>query len=145
MYKPRKPRKRSTTWLPFLRNHLDVSWAIDFFTVTTIDFATLYVFLVFDHGRRKVVHFAITRNPFMNWFVQQLRESMPFGLHRSVKKFFDSCVNIACRFPGLLCEKGFWQSTHLHEFDQRFIDFIGSESRIPIGRGFSEGQPYGLQ
>ena len=25
---------------------------------------------------------------------------------------------------------------------QRFIDFIGSESRIPIGRGFSEGQPY---
>ena len=27
-----------------------------------------------------VVHFAITRNPFMNWVVQQLRESMPFGL-----------------------------------------------------------------
>ncbi len=80
MYKPRKPRKRSTTWLPFLRNHLDVSWAIDFFTVTTINFATLYVFLVFDHGRRKVIHFAITRNPFMNWVIQQLRESMPFGL-----------------------------------------------------------------
>ena len=37
-------------------------------------------------------------------------------------------------------QKGFWQSTHLHEFDQRFIDFISSESRIPIGRGFSEGQ-----
>ncbi len=35
MYKPRKPRERSTTWLPFLRNHLDVSWAIDFFTATT--------------------------------------------------------------------------------------------------------------
>ncbi len=28
-----KPRKRSTTWLSFLRNHLDISWAIDFFTV----------------------------------------------------------------------------------------------------------------
>jgi len=39
MYKPRKPRERSTTWLPFLRNHLDMSWAIDFFTVTTINFA----------------------------------------------------------------------------------------------------------
>jgi len=45
MYKPRKPHKRSTTWLPFLRNHLDVSWAIDFFTVTTINFTTLYVFM----------------------------------------------------------------------------------------------------
>ena len=32
MIKPRKPRQKSTTWLPFLRNHLDVSWAIDFFT-----------------------------------------------------------------------------------------------------------------
>ena len=53
MFKPRKPRKKSTTWLPFLRNHLDVSWAIDFFTVTTINFTTLYAFLVFDHGRCK--------------------------------------------------------------------------------------------
>jgi len=80
MYTPRKPRKRSTTWLPFLRNHLDVSWAIDFFTVTTINFATYYVFLVFDHGRRRVIHFAITRNPLMKWAIQQLREAMPFGL-----------------------------------------------------------------
>jgi hypothetical protein len=80
MFKPRICRKRSTTWLPFLRNHLDVSWAIDFFTVTTINFTTLYVFLVLDHGRRKVVHVAITRHPFMNWVIQQLREAMPFGL-----------------------------------------------------------------
>ena len=35
MVKPRKPRKKSTTWLTFLRNHLDVSWAIDFFTGAT--------------------------------------------------------------------------------------------------------------
>jgi len=34
--------------MPFLHNHLDVSWAIDFFTVTTINFTTLYVFLVLD-------------------------------------------------------------------------------------------------
>jgi putative transposase len=80
MYKPRKPRKRSTTWLPFLRNHVDVSWAIDFFTVTTFHFATLYVFLVFDHSRREVIRFAVTRHPYMDWLIQQLRESMPFGL-----------------------------------------------------------------
>ena len=52
MVKPSNPRNRSTTWLPFLRNHLQVSWAMDFFTVTTLGFSTLYVFLVFDHGRR---------------------------------------------------------------------------------------------
>jgi transposase InsO family protein len=146
MYKPRKPRKRSTTWLPFLRNHLDASWAIDFFTVTTINFATYYVFLVFDHGRRKVVHFAITRNPFMNWVIQQLRESMPFGLQpkylfrdndgiygNSVRAFLDSCgiteVRTAYRSP--------WQNP----FVERFIGTLRREMLnhvIVLGQGHLE-------
>ena len=79
MLKPRKPRPESTNWLPFLRNHLDISWAIDFFTVTALSFQVLYVFLVFDHARRKVLHFAITPNPTMDWVIQQLREATPFG------------------------------------------------------------------
>jgi len=79
MIKPRNPPEKSTTWLPFLRNHLDVSWAMDFFTVVTASFAFLYVFVVLDHGRRKVIRFAITYHPSMEWAVQQLREAMPFG------------------------------------------------------------------
>lgn len=47
--------------------------------MTTAGFATLYVFLVFEHGRRTVLHFASTYNPSMNWVIQQLREAMPFG------------------------------------------------------------------
>jgi transposase InsO family protein len=79
MVKPRKPREPSTTWLPFLRNHLDVTWAMDFFTVTAINFATVYVFLGFEHGRRRVVHIATTPHPSMQWVIQQLRNAMPFG------------------------------------------------------------------
>jgi len=79
MVKPRKPRPQSTNWLPFLRNHLDVSWAIDFFTVNTLGFQVLYVFLVFDHARREVLHLAITPHPTMEWVIQQLREATPFG------------------------------------------------------------------
>ncbi len=132
MYKTQKPRERSTTWLPFLRNHLDVSWAIDFFTVTTINFAAYYVFLVFDHGRRRVIHFAVTRNPFMNWVIQQLRETMPFGLQpkylfrdndgiygNGVRAFLDSCgieeVRTAYRSP--------WQNP----FVERFIGTLRRE------------------
>ena len=146
MYKPRKPRKRSTTWLPFLRNHLDVSWAIDFFTVTTINFATYYVFLVFDHGRRRVVHFAITRNPLMKWVIQQLREAMPFGLQpkylfrdndgiygNGVRAFLDSCgieeVRTAYRSP--------WQNP----FVERFIGTLRREMLnhvIVLGQGHLE-------
>jgi transposase InsO family protein len=116
MVKPRDPRNKSTTWLPFLRNHLDVSWAIDFFTVTTIRFATLYVFLVLDHGRRKIIHWAITSTPSMCWVIQQLRDAMPYGQQprfvfrdndgiygNGVGEFLDSCdieeVRTAYRSP----------------------------------------------
>ncbi len=81
MAKPRKPRRPSTTWLPFLRNHVDVSWAIDFFTVTTMSFSTVYVFIVLEHGRRRVRHLATTRRPSMGWVIQQLRNAMPYGEH----------------------------------------------------------------
>jgi len=46
---------------------INAAWAIDFFTVNTIRFARLYVFVVLHHGRRKVVHFAITANPSMGF------------------------------------------------------------------------------
>jgi hypothetical protein len=65
MVKPRKPRPATITWLSFLRNHLDCSWAIDCFTVTTLRFQVLYVFLVLDHARREVLHFAVTPNSSM--------------------------------------------------------------------------------
>jgi hypothetical protein len=47
-----------SSWLSLLRNHLQVSWAIDFFTVTTVGFGRLYVFVVLEHGRRRVIHWA---------------------------------------------------------------------------------------
>jgi hypothetical protein len=79
MVQPRKPRPATTTWLTFLRNHLDCSWAMDFFTVTTLRFQVLSAFLFFDHARREVVHFAVTSNPTMKSVIQQPREARPFG------------------------------------------------------------------
>ncbi len=60
MVHQKTPLGKPTTWLPFLRNHLDVSWAMDFFTVVTAGFSFLCVFVVFEHGSRKVVHFSTT-------------------------------------------------------------------------------------
>ena len=39
----------------------------------------LYIFVVFDHGRRNVTHFVTTYHPCMNWVIQQLREATTFG------------------------------------------------------------------
>lgn len=132
MVKPRKPRDKSMTWLPFLRNHMDVSWAIDFFTVTTLCFATIYVFFVLDHGRRKVLQFATTYSPSMQWVIQQLREATSFGQQprylfrdndrlfgHGVRAFLDSCcieeVRTAYRSP--------WQNP----FAERFVGTLRRE------------------
>jgi putative transposase len=53
--------------------------SIDFFTVPTIRFQVLYVFLVLAHDRRRIVHFNVTAHPTAEWTGQQLREAFPFG------------------------------------------------------------------
>jgi hypothetical protein len=52
--RPRKPP--SQTWRTFLENHTKQLVSIDFFTVPTIRFQVLYVFLVLAHDRRRILH-----------------------------------------------------------------------------------------
>jgi transposase InsO family protein len=50
----------------------------DFFTVPTIRFQILYVFLVLAHDRRRILHFGVTAHPTAEWTAQQLREAFPW-------------------------------------------------------------------
>src|SRR6266566_4630254 len=67
----RKPP--SQTWRTFLENHAQQLVSIDFFTVPTIRFQVLYVFLVLAHDRRRILHFNVTAHPTADWTGQQLR------------------------------------------------------------------------
>jgi transposase InsO family protein len=64
-------------WLAFFQNHREVIVAFDLFTVPTVTFQWLYCSFVIAHGRRKVLHFNVTRHPTADWVVQQLREAFP--------------------------------------------------------------------
>ena len=77
-YIVRHRRPPSQTWRTFLENHIKSMVSIDFFTVPTIRFQVLYVFLVLAHNRRRVVHFNVTAHPTAEWTAQQLREAFPF-------------------------------------------------------------------
>ena len=76
MVRCRKPP--SQTWRTFLESHADQLVSIDFFTVPTIRFQVLYVFLVLAHDRRRILHFNVTAHPTAEWTGQQLRETFPF-------------------------------------------------------------------
>ena len=76
MVRLRKPP--SQTWRTFLDNHVKTMVSVDFFTVPTIRFQILYVFLVLGHDRRRILHFNVTAHPTAEWTGQQLREAFPF-------------------------------------------------------------------
>ena len=68
-YMIRHPRRPSPSWRAFL---------IDFFTVPTITFHILFVFLVLSHDRRRILHSSVTEHPTAAWTRQQLIEAFPW-------------------------------------------------------------------
>jgi transposase InsO family protein len=77
-YLIRRRRPPSPTWRTFLENHVTSLVSVDFFTVPTIRFQILSVFLVLAHDRRRIVHFGITAHPTAEWTAHQLREAFPW-------------------------------------------------------------------
>jgi len=106
------PGKR---WSAFLQNHREVIVAFDFFTVPTVTFKHLYCFFVIEHGRRKILHFNVTRHPRGEWIVQQLREAFPeagpyrYAIYDRDSKF-DADVLAFLKATGLKPEQTSWQA-----------------------------------
>jgi len=76
MVRQRKPP--SQTWRTFLANHVPDIAACDFFTVPTVTFRVLYVFIVLRHNRRQIIHFNVTTNPYAEWTAQQIVDAFPY-------------------------------------------------------------------
>jgi len=74
---PRGP-EQAKPWAAFLSNDRETIAAMDFFTVPTLTFGTLYCFFVIAHDRRCILLFNVTRHPTSAWVIQQLREAFPF-------------------------------------------------------------------
>jgi hypothetical protein len=68
-------RPPSQTWRTFLKNHIGEIVAVDFFTVPTVRLRVLFVFLVIEHQRRRVLHFGVTEHPTAEWTAQQMAEA----------------------------------------------------------------------
>jgi putative transposase len=78
-YMKKRSKDPSGTWKAFLRNHMNVAWGMDFCVVRSVGFKALYVFVIIEHGRRKIRRIAVTETPSAAWVIQQLREATSFG------------------------------------------------------------------
>ena len=76
-YMPRVRKPPSQTWRTFLNNHVGTLVSMDFFTVATVNFRTLYVFVILAHDRRRIVHWNVTECPTAHWASLQLVQAFP--------------------------------------------------------------------
>jgi putative transposase len=79
-YMVRQRKSPSQTWRTFLDNHIHQLVSVDFFTVPTIRFQVLYVFLVLAHEQRRILHFNVTAHPTAEWTAQQMRNAFSWDL-----------------------------------------------------------------
>ena len=61
-----------------MRNHAKAIVACDFLVTVTATFRLLYVFIIIDHGSRRLLHFNVTCHPTAAWTLQQLREILGY-------------------------------------------------------------------
>ncbi len=113
-------------WSTFLRNHREVLVALDFFTVPTVTFHLLYCLFVIEHGRRKILHFNVTRHPTSDWVLQQLRETFSgAGPYRYVildhDSKFDADVIAFLKCAGLKAKRTSVQSPWQNGVAERWI------------------------
>ena len=76
-YLPKRPPGRprgDLRWSTFLKSHARAILACDFFVAVTATFRMLYVFVVIEHGTRRLAHVNVTTHPSASWTLQQLRE-----------------------------------------------------------------------
>jgi len=74
-YMVRHPKPPSQTWRTLLKNHSKQLVSVDFFTAPTAFFQVLFVFIVIQHDRRRLVHFNVTAHPTAEWTARQIVEA----------------------------------------------------------------------
>ena len=76
-YLPKRPTGRprgDQRWSTFLQNHAAAILACDFFVVVTATFRLLYVFVVIEHGSRRLLDVNLTAHPSAAWTLQQMKK-----------------------------------------------------------------------
>jgi len=129
----RQDPKRQQTWRTFLANHMDVSAACDFFTVPTLTFKLLYVFVVLSHDRRRILHVNVTQHPTAGWTAQQLTEAFPGDetvpryLHRDRDSIYGDIVRKRIAALGMKEVVSAKQAPWQNPFAERVIGSIRRE------------------
>jgi transposase InsO family protein len=121
-YMVMRPRRPGQSWTTVLRNHAAGIAAADLFVVPTIGFKLLYCLVFVSHGRRELVHHAVTAHPTAAWVARQITEAFPWDtapryLVRDRDAVYGQVVRRRLRALGIrdrpTARRSPWQNAHV--------------------------------
>lgn len=137
---PAPERQKTTTWKEFVRSHMEVLWATDFFTteVWTLGGLVTYYVLFFIHLETRRVHVAgVTPHPNEQWMMQMARNLTmdEWGILQPGQYLIHDCDTKFCAaFKETLDRAGVKRvplpprSPQLHAFAERFVRSVKEEA-----------------
>jgi len=126
------PGSSQQTWRTFIDNHASEIWACDILQPYDLFFRSLFVFVIIELGKRRIVHFGVTRHPTDEWLAQQLREATPFGtgprfLIRDNDRKFGSSFSRVAVGPGIDVLRTPYRSPKANAICERFLGSLRRE------------------
>jgi len=137
---PAPDRKKTTTWKEFIRSHMDVLVATDFFTTevwTLGGLVTFYVLFFIELGSRRVHMAGVTLHPNAQWMVQVARNATmeEWGfLKPGQYLILDRDAKFCAAFQQIIDDAGITRvplpprSPYLNAFAERFVRSIKEEA-----------------
>src|SRR4029453_7079081 len=128
---PRRGRPLQT-WKTFLRNHMEGIPSIDLFVVPKIAFQQLFAFLVLNHERRRLLWFAVTRNPTAEGVARGITEAFPWDsapkyLIRDNDRAFGVAFKARVRAMGIRDRPTSFRSPWQNGYAERLIGSVRRE------------------
>jgi len=137
---PAPDRKKTTTWKEFIRSHMDVLVATDFFTTevwTLGGLVTFYVLFFIELGSRRVHMAGVTLHPNAQWMVQVARNATmeEWGFLKPGQYLIhDRDAKFCAAFQQIIDDAGINRvplpprSPYLNAFAERFVRSIKEEA-----------------
>jgi putative transposase len=119
-------------WASFITNHMGDIWACDFTVVYDWLFRPVYIFVIMELEKRRIIHMAVTDSPTDEWATMQLREATPCWEHpkyliRDRDKKFGSQFSALATHSGIDVIKTPFRTPKANAFCERFMGSLKRE------------------
>jgi transposase InsO family protein len=128
----RKTPSFTHNWAAFIKNHMGDIWACDFTVAYDWLFRPVYIFVIMELKKRRIIHIGVTDSPTDEWTTQQLREATPCGEHPKYlihdrDNKFGSLFSALAAHSGIEIIKTPYRTPQANAFCERFMGSLKRE------------------